>query len=124
MNSEIEKKVNYDVVIRNLRMGGNITVKISEGEFTCVCRWGVGDTHDLIKHPNWDHVEDALERILEYESERFIEISKLLKPRSQGAKCVRKVVQKHIDEIGENIKEKEAEIAKISEEVQFWKEFI
>jgi len=117
MSSLIDKKTEYEFLIRS--PGGNISVNVSNGELSFVAHWGeyARCSHNLKKHPDWNHAEELLESVCKYDRETFWNISKVLELSSYGHKIVKRIAQKQLSNC-------ETDIAKIMEEADFWKKFL
>lgn len=100
-----------EFIVHNAGYGVKISVIITNGELSHVAHWGTRpeSTHDLEKHPNWEHAESMLESIYEYNGREFLSIVKLLNKDSKGYSVIKKIAQKRL--------------AEIMDEAKFWKAF-
>ena len=114
-NINIDKS---EFIVYNAGHGVNISVIITNGELSHVAHWGTRSeyTHNLEKHPNWEHAESMLESISEYNSEEFISMVKLLKKNSKGYLVIKKIVQRQLTNC-------DSEISKIMKKAEFLKSF-
>ena len=111
-------KAEKKFIVYNAGYGVNISVIITNGELSYVAHWGTRSecTHDLEKHPNWEHAESMLESISEYNREEFISMVELLKKDSKGYSVIKKIAQRQLTNC-------DFEISEIMKKAEFWKSF-
>lgn len=118
MTNKSIDKAESKFVIHNAKCGANISITITNGELSYVAHWGTRSesTHDLEKHPNWEHAEFMLESICKYNREEFLNMAKLLKKDSKGYEIIKKIARSQLSNC-------DSEISKIMKEAEFWKSF-